>query len=275
VDRVVAVTGGARGIGLAIATALATAGARVAIGDFDSELAAERAASVGAVGFGLDVRDDDSYAEFLDRIPDRLGPLDVLISNAGVATAGAFLATSASEHELQIDVNLGGVERGMRLALPGMVERGGGHVVNIASAAARIPAPGGAVYSATKHAVLGLSDAVRSELRGTGVHVTTVLPTAVRTEMAAGLRLRGLPRVPPETVARTVVRLVRRRRPPATVMVPHWLRPLAVIDSASPQWLRDLARRVILVDLDVDRAARAPYEERVARQLDPDEPPHT
>jgi NADP-dependent 3-hydroxy acid dehydrogenase YdfG len=269
-DRVVAVTGGARGIGLAIATALAGAGAQVAIGDFDSELAAERADAIGAVGLGLDVRDDESYSAFLDEIASRLGPLSVLVNNAGVAIAGSFLATSPGEHELQISVNLGGVERGLRLALPAMLERGSGHVVNIASAAGRIPSPGAAVYAATKHGVVALTDAVRSEVRGSGVHLTSILPTAVHTEMAAGLRLRWLPRVSPEAVAAAVLRVVSRRKPPASVMVPRWLRVAAIVDAASPQWLRDLVRRSATVELDIDRTARAAYEERIARQIDPD-----
>ena len=142
--------------------------------------------AIGAVGLGLDVRDDESYEAFLGEVGSRLGPLSVLVNNAGVAIAGSFLATSPGEHELQIDVNLGGVERGLRLALPALLERGSGHVVNIASAAGRIPSPGAAVYAATKHGVVALTDAVRSEVRGSGVHLTSILPTAVHTEMAAG-----------------------------------------------------------------------------------------
>ena len=260
----VAVTGGARGIGLAIATALSRGGARVFVGDLDGDLAERRANAFGGVGLALDVRDEVSYAGFLDRV----GPVDVLVNNAGVTVAGNFLDTTAAEHALQFDVNLRGVERGMRLVLPGMVDRHKGHVVNIASAAGVIPAPASAVYSASKHAVVALSDAVRSELRGTGVTLTVVMPTAVRTEMATGLVLRGLPQVSADAVARAVVRAVGRRRPPAKVMVPRWLRPVAMVDAVSPQWLRDLARRIAAVDPVGDVAARAPYVARVARQLD-------
>ncbi len=262
--RAVAVTGGARGIGLAIARALAARGSRVVIGDLDGDLAARQAQSWGGLGVALDVRDEDSYATFLDQA----GALDVLVNNAGVAVAGTFMGTNAAEHALQLEVNLRGVARGMRLALPGMLERGRGHVVNIASAAGLIPAPGAAIYSASKHAVVGLSDAIRSELLGCGVHVTAVLPTAVRTEMAAGLVLRHLPQVSPETVAKAVTRVVSRRRPPATVLVPRWLRPLAMGDAVAPQWLRDLARRIVAVDPVADVTARAGYAARIARQLD-------
>jgi NAD(P)-dependent dehydrogenase (short-subunit alcohol dehydrogenase family) len=270
--RVVAVTGGARGIGLAIATALAAAGARVALGDLDDALAAQRAAALRGIGGLVDVRDAASFGAFLGRVERELGPLDVLVNNAGVAIPGDYLGTSAAEHDLQFEVNIRGVEHGMRLALPGMLARGRGHVVNVASAAGLIPAPGAAVYTATKHAVVGLTHAVRSELRGTGVHVSAVLPTAAGTEMAAGLHMRGLPQVSPELVARRVVRVVSARRPPATIMVPRWLRPVAVIDAASPQWLRDLARRWAVVQVGADRAGREAYAKRVARQLDRDEP---
>src|SRR5262245_54161715 len=153
--RVVAVTGGARGIGLAIATALNRAGARVAIGDLDADLARQQARALDAVGYPLDVRDEDSFATFLSGVAADLGPVDVLVNNAGVVVAGAFLATSAEEHQLQLEVNVGGVERGMRLVLPSMVERGRGHVVNMASAAGLIPAPAAGVSSASTHAAVG------------------------------------------------------------------------------------------------------------------------
>jgi NAD(P)-dependent dehydrogenase (short-subunit alcohol dehydrogenase family) len=265
--KVVAITGGARGIGLSTATVLAAAGATVALGDLDGDLAATRAAQLDAVGLPLDVRDEASFSEFLTTVEQRLGPIDILVNNAGVAMAGHFADTSAAQHGLQLAVNLGGVLRGTRLALPPMVARGEGRIVNIASAAGRIPAPGAAVYTATKHGVVGLTEALRGELRDSGVYVTAILPTFVRTEMASGLRLPGIPQVNPDTVARTVLRVLRRSRPPVTVMVPRWLRAVALIDAASPQWLRDLVRTVNPVDGQVDHAARAAYEARVNRQL--------
>jgi short-subunit dehydrogenase len=248
----VAVTGVARGIGRAIGREFELAGWRVVVGDLDGEPA-------------LDVRDEQSFVEFLGAA----GDIDVLVNNAGVVATGGFLETTAEEHALQLAVNLGGVARGMRLALPGMVARGRGRVVNIASAAGRVPTPGGAVYSATKHAVVALTDAVRSELRGTGVALTAVLPTAVRTEMAGGLAVRGLPWVSPEVVARAVVRAATRRRPPATVMVPGWLRPVVALDQLAPQALRDLARRLATARAPIDPTVRTDYQTRVSRQLPP------
>lgn len=255
--RVVAVTGGARGIGAAIVSALSARGARVVVGDLEPGEGQHR----------LDVRDEESFASFVRTVESTVGPLDVLINNAGVAVPGRLLDTTAAEQELQLEVNLHGALRGMRLALPGMISRGSGHIVTIASAAGRIPAPNAAVYSASKHAVVALTESVRCELAGTGVHVTAVLPPVVRTEMSYGLRMRGLPVVGPESVARTVVRVLGRRHAPATVFVPWWVASLAVADRLSPRWLADFARRVASVAPPTDPSVRASYLQRVARQL--------
>ena len=109
--------------------------------------------------------------------------------------AGSFLDTPPELRDLQIDVNLRGVVNGMGAVLPGMVARGRGHVVNVASLAGRIATPHAAVYTATKFAVVGLTEAVRAELHGTGVRASAVLPTFVHTEMTEGLPLDGIPTV--------------------------------------------------------------------------------
>jgi short-subunit dehydrogenase len=184
-----------------------------------------------------------------------------------VAIPGALLDTTAAQQDLQLEVNLHGVVRGLRLALPGMRARGGGHVVNIASAAGRIPSPNAAVYAATKHAVVGLTESVRSELIGTGVRVTAILPPVVRTEMSYGLRLHGLPTVGPDAVARAVVRVLTRRRPPTIVFVPRWVAGMAALDRLAPRWLGDLARKIALVAPPTDPSVRAAYDERISRQL--------
>jgi short-subunit dehydrogenase len=251
--RVVAVTGGARGIGAAIAAALAARGARVIVGDLEPD---------PGQSF-VDVRSEESFASFVDSC----GALDVLVNNAGVAVPGRLLDTTAAQQALQLEVNVHGVLRGMRLVLPGMLSRGHGHVVNIASAAGRIPAPNAAVYSASKHAVVALTSSLRSELLGTGVRVTAILPPVVRTEMSAGLRMRGLPTVSPEAVARAVVRVVSGRGNPGVVFVPRWVALSAAVDAVSPLWLRDLARRVASVAPPADSADRAGYDARVKRQL--------
>lgn len=264
---VVAVTGGARGIGLATGRAFASDGARVALGDIDADLAARRAVEFGGIGLSLDVRHEESLINFLRVVRGAFGPIDIIVNSAGVAFAGDFVGAAHEEHELQVEVNLAGVIRCMRLTLPTMLHLGKGHIVNIASAGGKISAPGAAVYIASKQAVVGLSEAVRWELRGSGVHVTAVLPTVVNTEMAAGLSTRGLPTVDPQTVAAAVLRAARSRRPPAVLMVPRWLRVAALADAWSPQWLRDLVRRVIVFRERAGSEDRKSYRARIARQF--------
>lgn len=267
--RVVAVTGGARGIGLAIAAAFAAAGDRVVLGDVDEAAAADAAGRLRGHGLPLDVRDPASFRAFLDWARALAGPVDVLVNNAGVAPAGAFLDTDQRLLDLVLDVNLRGVVHGMRLALPDMLARGGGHVVNVASLAGRVPLPGAASYTASKFAVVGLTEAVRAEIAGSGVRVTAVLPAFVRTDIVAGLPLRGLPTVAPERVARAVVRAVRGGGPPL-VTVPRWAGGLPRVAALTPHRVLDAARRLAGRNRlpAVDAAARAPYESRVARLLD-------
>jgi len=211
---VIAVTGGARGMGLAAARALAEGGARVAIGDVDGPLAVSAASEFGGFGAPLDVSRRESFAAFLGTVADRLGPLDVLIIDAGVRRPGAFLEETDDWSRRQVDMNLHGAILGLKLALPGMVERGAGHVVVVASAAAKAGVPAAATHSATSHAVLGLCEAVRRELHGTGVELSIVLP-------GFGRR--------PEAVARTITGVLARPRfavyvPRAAALLPRRVR---------------------------------------------------
>ena len=163
--KVVAITGGARGIGKSTATALIRRGARVAIGDLDLALAEQTAAELGgnAVAFELDVTDRESFARFLDAAEKELGPIDVLINNAGIMPVGPFVDETDETAKMLVDINLHGVIFGTKLALERMIPRRSGHIVNIASQAGKAGLPGGATYCATKHAVVGLSEAVRLE----------------------------------------------------------------------------------------------------------------
>ncbi len=265
-SRVVAITGGARGIGLAVARAFAGSGDRVVIGDVDADLAASVGRDLSGSGHPLDVRERASFAGFLDAA----GPIDVLVNNAGVAPAGRFVDLDPALIDLVIDVNLRGVVNGMRLALPAMIERASGLVVNIASLAGRVPLPGAATYGASKHAVVGLTAGVRAELRGSGVTVSAVLPTFARTELISGLRLRALPKIDADDVAAAVVRVAGLRRPPGAVTVPRWMTALGAFHATLPPRLRDafggLAMRA---EETADPIARAGYERRVADLLEP------
>ena len=187
--KVVAITGGARGIGKATATALVRKGCRVAIGDLDLALAEQTAAELGGgtVALPLDVTDRASFVGFLDETERQLGPIDVMINNAGIMPVTPFVEESEDSIIRQVDINLHGVITGTQLAIGRMGPRGTGHIVNIASQAGKAGMPGIATYSATKHGVVGLSEAVRAELRDTGLEVSCVMPTLVNTELTSGV----------------------------------------------------------------------------------------
>jgi NAD(P)-dependent dehydrogenase (short-subunit alcohol dehydrogenase family) len=262
---VVAVTGAARGIGLAIAEALIGAGARVAIGDLDGQLAESAANRLGpaARAYRVDVTDPASFEAFLDAAEGDLGDLDVLVNNAGIMFVGDFVAMDEDTMDLQIEVNLRGLLTGMRLAAARMRTRQRGHIVNIASMAGLVGAPGGVTYSATKHAVVGATAALRGELRPHGVHVSAVCPSIVRTELGGGLGSLAVPPVEPADVAAAVLRVLRTRR--NIVTVPRWLGGLA----SATAWLPSKAQEAISRSLGSDRALaqadaaiRADYETR-------------
>ncbi|HRV59234.1 MAG: SDR family NAD(P)-dependent oxidoreductase [Solirubrobacterales bacterium] len=195
---VVVVTGGAAGIGRATSTKMAEAGARVAIGDIHGEKAAEAAEEVskradgagsggGAIGKPLDVTDREGFELFLDDVEAELGPIDCLVNNAGVMLLGPIDEEEQSATRSMIDVNLVGVINGTQAAMKRMKQRGRGRIVNIASQAGKAGMAGGATYCATKFGVIGFSEAVRAELKGTGVSISWVLPGIVNTELAVGL----------------------------------------------------------------------------------------
>src|ERR671917_73622 len=206
--RVAVVTGGGRGIGRALAQALVREGVRVAIGDVDGESAERTAAELGGgtVGLHLDVTDLPGYTAFLDDVERRLGPIDILVNNAGIMTVGPFDEEPEATATRLLEINLHAVIHGTKEAMRRMKPRGTGHIVNVASSAGKTGFPHLATYCATKHGVVGLSEAVRAELRGTGVEISVVMPGIVRTELAAGLvESRGFKASTPEEVAELVV----------------------------------------------------------------------
>ena len=161
--KVAVVTGGGRGIGKAIALALTSEGARVAIGDVDVPAAEAAAAELGGetLGLPLDVTDGPGFAAFLDEVEQRLGPVDILVNNAGIMTVGAHDEEDDAAAVRMIEINLHGVILGTKEAMRRFKPRGTGHIVNVASSAGKTGFPHLATYCATKHAVVGLSEAVR------------------------------------------------------------------------------------------------------------------
>jgi NADP-dependent 3-hydroxy acid dehydrogenase YdfG len=267
--KVVAITGGARGIGEATARAIARKGAKVAIGDLDVELAQATAASLEgeAIALELDVTQRASFERFISQVEERLGPVDVLVNNAGIMPVGPFDEESDATARRMVDINLHGVIFGMKIVIPGMKRRGRGHIVNIASQAGKGGIPGGATYSATKHAVVGLSEAVRFELRDTGVEVSCVMPAVVNTELGSGLPQTRAVRVSePGDVADAIVEALEYPR--FDVWIPKVSAAIFRVLALLPRGAREAVARGLKADqvlMGADRTARAAYEERAAR----------
>jgi NADP-dependent 3-hydroxy acid dehydrogenase YdfG len=267
--KVVAITGGARGIGRATAAALVRKGARVALGDIDVALAERTAQQLGGatVALALDVTDRTSFERFLDETERQLGPLDVLVNNAGIMHLSRFADESDAASVRMVDINLRGVITGSKLALARFLPRRTGHLVNIASTAGKAGVPGGATYSATKFAVVGLTEAIRGELRGTGVETSVVMPVPVNTELAAGLvKGRGLTAtLEPEDVAAAIVDALERPR--HDVYVPKGIAVGVRLGALLPRRAAEAIGRSAKTDrilASADSVARAAYEQRAA-----------
>jgi NADP-dependent 3-hydroxy acid dehydrogenase YdfG len=265
--RVVAITGAARGIGRATAEAITGQGGRVAIGDVDVELAQATAGELGGstIAAGLDVRDVESFNAFLDEVQERLGPLDVLINNAGIMPLGPFGEESLEITARIIDINVRGVLIGSRLALDRMLPRGRGHIVNVASGAGKIGFAGAASYCASKHAVVGLSASLVEELHETDVEVTCVMPAPVRTELLSGLPSPRLLKIAdPSDVAAAIVGALERPR--RNVYVPPSAAAFAVLGML-PLGVRHRVERLLGLEkafLRADPVQRAAYDARVS-----------
>jgi NADP-dependent 3-hydroxy acid dehydrogenase YdfG len=273
--QVVAITGGARGIGRATAAALIAQGAKIAIGDIDVALAERTAQELGSgtVGLALDVTDRASFAAFLDAAEDRLGPLDVLINNAGIMPIGPFVDETDATAIRMIDINLHGVIFGSKLALERFQRRGRGHLVQIASAAGKAGFPGGATYCATKHAVVGLSEAIRAEMRDTAIDISVVMPVVVNTELGSGLaEARGFKPVEPEDVAGAIVEALQTGR--FEVYVPKSLVGITRLNALMPRRFMEWLSRFLKGDQVLahpDHVARAAYEARMVETIAPAE----
>lgn len=269
------VTGAGSGIGRAIALALAEGGASVVAADIDlpaAERTVTRAKTLGAGGtaYEVDVADAAAMESFAAEVKDAHRVPDIVVNNAGIAVAGSFLDTGAEDWDRILGVNLWGVVHGCRLfggqmrdrvhALPNKPDKPnfGGHIVNIASAAAYAPSRALPAYCTTKAAVLMLSECLRAELAGSRIGVTAVCPGFVSTDIVKHgtfvdgdaparerLRSRGHKAVmlriyPPEKVAERVVHAIVKNRPVVPVNFEGHL--LHTLSRVSPASLRLLAR---------------------------------
>jgi NAD(P)-dependent dehydrogenase (short-subunit alcohol dehydrogenase family) len=266
-----AITGAARGIGRATAQAFLAAGMRVAIGDVDLAAAKQTAAELGprTVALPLDVTDRDSFTRFLDASEEQLGPLDVLVNNAGIMPLGRFIDEEDVVAQRIVDINLHGVILGTKLGLGRMIPRDRGHIVNIASQAGKVGIPGGATYSATKHAVVGLTEAVRGELRLMGAHIdlSYVMPYVVNTELGGGLgKARGFHNLEPSDVADAIVEALQHRI--VEVWVPKSTRRPYQLSTLLPRSIAEGVGRMTKTDrvlADADIESRREYNLRAAR----------
>ena len=251
----VVVTGAGSGIGRATARAFAARGAEVVVCDLDEKAARE----TGGHAYQLDVSDEAAMRKFADEVVARHGVPDVVVNNAGVGHAGTFLSTTAQEWQRVLDVNLRGVIHGCRVFGQLLAERGeGGHIVNVASAAAYLPAKSLAAYATSKAAVLMLSDCLRAEVSARGIGVSTICPGLVNTNITRTTTFSGTSAEEqarrqanatrayqrrgfgPEKVAAEIVRAVERNK--ATVPVTPEAKAALALSRISPAALRAAVR---------------------------------
>lgn len=253
--KVALITGGASGIGKALAEAMADRGAEVAIADrqtFEGEAVAQgiRARGGRAYAFGLDVRDADAFARVAAEVESRSGQIDYFFNNAGIGVAGEVSKYGIKEWEDVFDVNLRGVTNGIQAVYPRMIARGRGHIVNTASMAGLLPMPGGASYTATKHAVVGLTKALRIEAATHGVNVSVLCPGAIRTPILTGGKYgrNDLAGVGQETI-RAMWEKLRPMDPaafadevldavaknPPYIIVPTWWKAMWLVERIAPR----------------------------------------
>lgn len=265
-NAVAIVTGGASGIGKAIAEALCARGCNVVLADLDFDLAQQAAAEIRARHGVASARrlDVTSFADVKEAVDDTLkqyGRLDYLFNNAGISAGGELLDHTIEAWRRILEVNLGGVIHGTQAAYPAMVSQGFGHIVNTASMQGLMASPLTASYSTTKHAIVGLSRALRVEAAGRGVRVSVLCPGVIRTPLLQGGRhgifLHPMPEarqrelslqlferlrpMEPTRFARKVLDQLARNR--GIIIVPSWWKLLWWVDRASPTLGSFLARR--------------------------------
>lgn len=254
------ITGASRGIGRAVAVAAAARGARVGLlarSEADLKSVLVEAGGRGAIAVA-DVAEPEDLQAALTSLEAELGPVDVLVANAGIGSYGAFADLSADEAERLVRVNVLGTVHAIRAVVPGMIERRRGHIVTIGSIAGRLGSPFEAIYSATKFAGVGLTEALVVELEPYGIGVTMIQPGPVATHFGEARghpydRKRPKP-VPAEQVAAAVIRAVEDGR--HEQYVPRAFRQAVVTRHLVPPLFRWGSKRSFRRELAEDRVAR-------------------
>jgi NAD(P)-dependent dehydrogenase (short-subunit alcohol dehydrogenase family) len=258
--KIAIITGGASGIGAALGRALARHGAEVILADRQELLAASVARDIGphARGVALDVRDLAATRALVDETVTRHGAIDLFFANAGIGVGGEAHRFSEKDWDDVLDVNVRGVTNGVVAVYPQMVRQGRGHIVATASMAGLVPGAGEASYVAAKHAVVGLTKALRVEAKRHGVRVSALCPGAIRTPILTGgvygridfglspAQMEGLwERVRPMDVdafAEASLKDVLRNVP--FIIHPKWWRLLWYVDRISPRASLAIWRRL-------------------------------
>jgi NAD(P)-dependent dehydrogenase (short-subunit alcohol dehydrogenase family) len=252
--KVAIITGGASGIGAAIGRELARAGAEVVLADRQVELAERVAGEIRSSGGAArateaDVRSLSSLARVVEETVARLHSVDYFFNNAGIGVGGEVDTYELPDWDDVIDVNLRGVANGIQAVYPVMIRQGRGHIVNTGSVAGLLAAPSQVSYTATKHAVVGLSKALRLEAKRHGVSVSVICPGVIRTPILRGgkygrMNVVGVSdesllamweRLRPldvDVFARKAVQAVARNE--AVIVIPRWWKAIWFFDRLSP-----------------------------------------
>jgi len=263
--KVAIITGGASGIGAAIAKAIGQSGAEAVIADRQADLAESVAATIRgkggrAVAAEVDVRSLPSVMRVVDGTVTRSGRVDYFFNNAGIAVGGEMDGYEARDWDDVFDVNLRGVAYGIHAVYPVMIRQGSGHIVNTASMAGLIPAPGEGSYAATKHAVIGLSKTLRIEARRHGVRVSAFCPGFVRTPILTGGKygrtnivgvsdakmaelIEQMRPMDVDAFARKALRAVARNE--AIIILPSWWKALWYLERLSPALIERIGERLL------------------------------
>jgi len=225
VAKTALITGGGRGIGRAIALAFAREGIRIAVAARTAEQVEQVAAEIGndSIALVCDVSDPQSVAQMFGKV----GDVDILVNNAGIAESATFVSTSDEMWQRHIAINLSGTFYCTRAALPAMLKKGWGRVINIASIAAKTGAPYVAAYTASKHGVLGLTRSLALEVAHRGITVNAICPGYVDTEMTS----RGVERITAKTgrSAEEALEALKKMSPQNRLTTPEEVAALALL----------------------------------------------